>query len=134
MNIDLEPLLSSVERYIAKADKDLEETLEGEGYVNAAGAVEAINKLEEAVNDALIEDAQDFLDIVQEAENVDGFIREAWETYRTSADLETAWKRYSGRGFVICSSSSLLIGFYLPSRIMLLKLTMSVSQILQSNL
>lgn len=99
MNIDLEPLLSSVERYITKADKDLEETLEGEGYVNAAGAVEAINKLEEAVNDALVEDAQNFLDKVQEAENIDDFIREAWETYRTSADLETALEEIFRKGF-----------------------------------
>lgn len=99
MNIDLEPLLSSVERYIAKADKELEETLEEEGYVNAAGAVEAINKLEEAVNDALVEDAQDFLDIVQEAEDIDGFINVAWETYRTSEDLKSTLEKIFRKGF-----------------------------------
>ena len=49
MKIDVGPLLDAIDRYIAKADSDLEENLSAEGYVGAAKAVQLAGELEEAV-------------------------------------------------------------------------------------
>ena len=46
MKIDVGPLLDAIDRYIAKADSDLEENLSAEGYVGAAKAVQLAGELE----------------------------------------------------------------------------------------
>ena len=40
MEINVSPLLDAIDRYIAKADDDLEKTLTAEGYPGAKRAVE----------------------------------------------------------------------------------------------
>ena len=90
MHIDTKPLIDAIDKYIAKADDDLEETLASEGYVKAEDAVEAINVLEDAVSEALENDADEFLSRVQEAAGIDDFISDVWPTIKTSEDLKNA--------------------------------------------
>lgn len=92
MKINVTPLMSAIERYIAKAGDDLEEKLSEEGYVNAAGAVEAINDLEDSVRDALEEDAESFLENLKEYDDVESFMEDAWPSIGTSEELKEVLK------------------------------------------
>lgn len=60
-------LVKAIDNYIRKADDELEETLDSEGYTDAKGTVEEINKLEEGVADALDEQTKTFIDSLGEA-------------------------------------------------------------------
>ncbi|MDO4648568.1 MAG: EndoU domain-containing protein [Eubacteriales bacterium] len=90
MRIDVKPLLDAIDRLIAKADDDLEETLAAEGYVGAKKAVKLKNKLEDAIDDALEADAVSFVEAVTEAETVAEFVGNGWGTIKTSEELEDA--------------------------------------------
>lgn len=90
MKIDTEPLLDAIDRYITKADNDLEETLTAEGYAGAKAAVDAINVLEEAITEALETDADEFLKQIQDAIGIDAFISDVWPSIKTSEDLKNA--------------------------------------------
>ena len=60
MQLDTKPLIDAINRLIAKADDDLKESLEAEGYVAASELVKNINKLEDAIDDALDADSLEF--------------------------------------------------------------------------
>ncbi|NBH99317.1 hypothetical protein D7Y41_28190 [Anaerotruncus sp. 1XD22-93] len=93
MKIDVGPLLDAIDRYIAKADSDLEENLSAEGYVGAAKAVQLAGELEEAVNEALEKDAKEFLKRIQEAAGVETFISDIWPQIKDADDLEKALRK-----------------------------------------
>lgn len=88
MKIDYRPLMDAIDKYIAKADDDLENTLASEGYVNAAAAVKAINSMEDAVSEALEDDADKFLEKIQESTGVEIFIEDFWPDIKNSEDLK----------------------------------------------
>lgn len=90
MEIDFNPLLDAIDRYIAKADDDLEKTLTAEGYPGAKQAVELAALLEDAVDEALDCDSLDFLERVQEAAGVQDFISDAWPGIKNADDLKNA--------------------------------------------
>lgn len=90
MQINTRPLLDAIDRYIAKADDDLEETLADEGYPAADVAVKLASELEEAVDDALEEDAENLLKHIQNAIGVDDFISDVWPNIKDEKDLESA--------------------------------------------
>ncbi|MCD8018425.1 MAG: phage head morphogenesis protein [Clostridiales bacterium] len=89
MKIDTRPLLDAIERYIAKADDDLADTLAEEGYPKAKEAVKLASSLEDAVDDALDADSLEFLERVQDAAEVEGFIKNVWPDIKDSETLET---------------------------------------------
>lgn len=90
MNFDVSPLMSAIDRYIAKADDDLEETLSAEGYVAAGEAVKAVGKMEEAIDNALEEDADEFLKRIEESTGVENFISDIWPGMKDADDLRDA--------------------------------------------
>ena len=49
MQMDVKQLISEIDRLIAKADNDLKDSLEAEGYVAADQLVKKINKLEDSI-------------------------------------------------------------------------------------
>jgi hypothetical protein len=88
MKIDVRPLIDAIDRYIAKADDDLEDTLEEEGYAGVEDAIEFVSKLEESINDTLEGDSLEFLKRIQKATGVDDFILEVWPDIKNSDDLQ----------------------------------------------
>lgn len=90
MRIDTAPLLDAIERYIAKADDELEETLTAEGYPGAKKAVEMAGRLEEAVDGALEADSVSFLERVQKALSVEAFVSDEWPEIKSAEDLQEA--------------------------------------------
>lgn len=87
MGIEVEPLIKAIDRYIAKADEELEETLESEGYIEAGAIVVAINALESAINTALETDADEFIDKVVKSETVDQFLKKIWPEVKETVNL-----------------------------------------------
>lgn len=92
MKVNVTPLMSAIERYIAKADDNLEEKLSEEGYVNAAGAVKAINDLEDSVRDALEEGAESLLENLKKYDDVESFMEDVWSSISTSEELKEVLK------------------------------------------
>lgn len=90
MKIDTTHLLSAIEDYIVKADEDLRDTLESEGFVAASETVRHIGEIEDALEDVLDEDALEFLERVKEAEGVDEFLSVSWPDIKNEGDLEKA--------------------------------------------
>ena len=75
-------LVKAINNYIRKTDDDLEETLDAEGYADAKGTVEEINKLEDGVADALDEQTKTFLDSLSDAAeqslSLEVFLADKW--------------------------------------------------------
>lgn len=66
-------ILDAIDRYLAKADEDLADTLKGEGYAEPDNTVSTVNSLEDEVVDALDNQTKGLLQLLDEAEknNVD---------------------------------------------------------------
>lgn len=90
MKIETRPLLDAIDRYIAKADNDLEDALTAEGYPGAKKAVELAGKLEEAIDEALDADSLEFLERIQAASGVEEFLSDAWPQLHEADDLKKA--------------------------------------------
>ena len=58
-------ICGAIERYLAKADDDLEKTLAAEGYAEAKGTVSAINDMEEGVTAALQSQTEDLISALE---------------------------------------------------------------------
>lgn len=99
MCLQCKSLLKAIDAYLAKADEDMEETLEDEGRVCPGKTVEHISAMEEAMAAALVEEtghyvreirkkktvraALDALDEIREQDTLDKSIRSACaETFR----------------------------------------------------
>lgn len=90
MKIDARSLLSAIERYIAKADDELEELLTEEGYPAADVAVEKASELEEAVDEVLEDGVLKLLERIEEATGVDNFVSDIWPGLRDEQDMAEA--------------------------------------------
>ena len=99
MQLDTKPLIDAINRLIAKADDDLKDSLEAEGYVAASELVKNINKLEDAIDDALDADSLEFLEKIEAATGVTDFITDIWPGIKDADDLEKALREIF-RGFL----------------------------------
>lgn len=66
---NVDGILDAIDRYLAKADDDLEDTLKDEGYAEPKETVAAVNSLEEEIANVLHEQTDELLENLQEAEN-----------------------------------------------------------------
>lgn len=88
--LKVDGLIDAIDRYIMKADEDLEEQLEAEGYVSTDVAVATINAIEDEVTEVLNKNCDDVLDRLQTATGLDNFIDDIWPTIKDEDDLEMA--------------------------------------------
>lgn len=88
--IDTKPLLDAIDRYIAKADDELETTLAAEGYIAAEKAVKMAGQLEDAISNTLDADSLEFLKQIEASTGVDDFISDVWPTIKGADDLKKA--------------------------------------------
>ena len=99
MQLDTKPLIDAINRLIEKADDDLKDSLEAEGYVAASELVKNINKLEDAIDDALDADSLEFLEKIEAATGVTDFITDIWPGIKDADDLEKALREIFRKQF-----------------------------------
>lgn len=99
MQLDTKPLIDAINRLIKKADDDLKDSLEAEGYVAASELVKNINKLEDAIDDALDVDSLEFLEKIEAATGVADFITDIWPGIKDADDLEKALREIFRKQF-----------------------------------
>lgn len=78
MCIHCGPLIKAIDAYLAKEDNDLVEQLTLEGYADAEGTVETINKLEEYVTNILNKDCDSLLKELDGAVDLKTFFEDNW--------------------------------------------------------
>lgn len=93
INLEVDGLLDAIDQYIKKADEDLEERLETEGYVAVAAAVVAINEIEDALTEVFQAQADDFLDHLKNASNLNEFITNIWPGVQSEKELRDAMEK-----------------------------------------
>lgn len=80
-------LLKAINDYIAKADGDLKDELEDEGYADAKKTVASISELEEKVAEALKGETDYFLERIRTAADLEQFASEIWPGVVLDDDL-----------------------------------------------
>ena len=80
MICNADSILSAIDRYIQKADDDLKDTLENNGFVDAAATVATVNALEEQIADALEEQTNTLSDVISSSTDSD------WDTVNESVN------------------------------------------------
>lgn len=88
MELNTKELLETIEAYIAKADKDLEEQLDAEGFVAAHESVEVINSIEDKITEAVQIRFGDIVEALSNTEQVEEFLKTSWETIQNSDELK----------------------------------------------
>lgn len=88
MRLNVTPLMQAIERYIAKADSDLEDQLADEGYVAAGVAVSHMETIEDAVTDAIQNNVDEVLARLKSATGIDDFIESVWPEISDSEELK----------------------------------------------
>lgn len=88
MKLDVQPLMEAIEVYIRKADDDLEQTLENEGYVAPAVAVAAINRIEDSIAVAYDKEITELLKRIEDATNIGNFVEKIWPDIRDASELK----------------------------------------------
>ncbi len=63
---EYDPLIKAIDRYLAKADDDLKDTLGEEGYIDPDATVDAINSFEDSLTDALEEERDHYIDRIKD--------------------------------------------------------------------
>lgn len=86
----IDSLIDAIDILIMKADEDLEEELNEEGYVETKRAVEIVNELEEELTEAFNDDCDDLLEKLQDAVGLDDFIEKTWPKISSATDLRDA--------------------------------------------
>lgn len=79
MQLDTKPLIDAIDRLIAKANSDLENSLESEGYVAAKDAVIYINSIEDGITALLNDNTDNLLESLKNEKNVSEFISGTWQ-------------------------------------------------------
>lgn len=91
--IDFQPLADAIDRYLAKADDDLKDQLKDEGLVEAAKAVDAINRIEDSVRQATQGHVDSVLDQISTEAGLDQFLNEQLEEVQNADDLKAELKQ-----------------------------------------
>lgn len=73
-----EALIKAIDRYIEKADGDLADTLEAEGFAASRKTVKAAQQLEEEIADALIAETALFTSSAEQAIDLEDFAERVW--------------------------------------------------------
>ncbi len=87
MCIECRPLLKAIDAYLQKADGDLADTLEDEGYVKPKKTVEYIEDMEEQVVAALLAETDYILEAAKGAVALEVFAADVWPGVKLSDEL-----------------------------------------------
>ena len=88
MCFECRPLIKAIDAYIEKADSDLSDTLEDEGYAKGKGTVKYIEEIEEEVAEALLSQTDYFLEAAEKAVDLEEFAKSIWPGIKLNDELE----------------------------------------------
>ena len=83
-----EPLIKAIDAYIRKADENLADALEEEGYAEPEKTVRRMNRLEDAVTDALTEETRHFKSAMEGPVDLETFAALVWPSVKLSDPLK----------------------------------------------
>ena len=87
MCMDCGPLLKAIDAYLRKADDDLTDALEEEGYVQPKRTVKRIEELEEEIAELLLNETDYFISKAEAAVDLETFARDIWPGVKLDDDL-----------------------------------------------
>ena len=87
MCLDCGPLIKAIDRYIQKADDDLEEALGEEGYLNPKKTRQFIEDMEEQVAEALLDETDYFTNEAGKAVDLETFAEKIWPGVKLNDEL-----------------------------------------------
>ena len=87
MCMECGPLIKAIEQYIEKADSDLEDALEEEGYLKPRKTREIIEEMEERVAEALLEETDYFTTEINKAADLEAFAEKIWPGVKLNDEL-----------------------------------------------
>lgn len=93
MKLDINPLMEAIDRYLAKADEDLEKTLAEEGFVEAAAAVQAVGRIEDAVVDLTQHHFDEVIEMISTEEGLKEFAHMTIPEYKSIKELQDDLQR-----------------------------------------
>ena len=105
------PLIKAIDAYIRKADENLADALEEEGYVEPEKTVRRMNRLEDAVTDALEEETRHFKSAAENSIDLEAFAALVWPSVKLSDPLKNALTAVFLEQFSIFMPQ--FIGYYL---------------------
>ena len=88
MAVNVDPLMDAIEKYLAKADTDLEEQLTIEGFIAAAEAVHAINRIEDSVRNITQDHVDDVVEAITSGDGIQSLIGVEIENLDSVQELE----------------------------------------------
>ena len=83
-------LLKAIDAYIEKADKDIKDIIEAEGYAEPEKTVEYIEKIEDDVAAALTDETKYILEQTEKALSLENFADNDWSNIKQ--DDPITWK------------------------------------------
>lgn len=78
MCINCGPLIKAIDAYIAKADDDLKDALEAEGYAKPKKTLKYMQDIEDGVAEALLEETDYFVAEAEKAVDLEAFAKKIW--------------------------------------------------------
>ena len=93
MSLDVQPLMEAIDRYLAKADDDLEKTLAEEGFVEAAAAVQAVGRIEDAVVDLTQHHFDEVIEMISTEEGLKDMVALTIPEYSSVKELQDDLQR-----------------------------------------
>lgn len=88
MCMECKPLIKAIDAYLAKADDDLADVLEAEGYAEPQATLGYIQDIEDNVAEALIEETDYFVSEAEKAVDLETFAADIWPKVKLSDALK----------------------------------------------
>lgn len=83
-----EALIKAIDKYIEKADESLEDTLEAEGYIKPKKTLKYIQKIEDEVSEALVEETNYIISETENAVDLETFAEDVWPRVKINDALK----------------------------------------------
>lgn len=88
MCMECQPLIKAIDAYLAKADGDLADVLEAEGYVEPQATLGYMQDIEDDVAEALLEETDYFLAEAEKAADLETFAADIWPRVKLNDRLK----------------------------------------------
>lgn len=81
-------LIKAIDKYIEKADKSLEDTLEAEGYIKPKKTLKYLQDIEDEISEALLEETDYIVSEAENAVDLEEFAEEIWPNVKVNDTLK----------------------------------------------
>lgn len=96
MTFDFDPLIKALDGYIAKADDDLKDQLDDEGFVDADGTVKAESSLEDKLTQILENEQTAIIGILKDSDSIEDAVQKIIDRLGEDATVRDAMEAVFG--------------------------------------